>query len=270
MSRLADAVRDWTEGISCPWASLAAKVVVRPGGLVLVIGAPGALKSMFALNWALSMSAPSLYLTLDTSKQMQAVRVISNETGHSLHQVYSDMDDSGRRPDWVTWLEGFDEGSFMKMTSTPVTPVEVGDTVSAWTEYWGEVPVMTIVDDISKMKGVRDYQDYDEAVIELGRVAKKRNAVIMGIQHVNRDGEDATKRPRLRAMKYTGEYEAAYVLGLWRPQPMVLRVSVLKNRTGEDDPNGNVYAALHADAPHVLIREQTHAESLAPPTRSMA
>ena len=145
----------------------------------------------------------------------------------------------------------------MRMFDIPCFPNEVEDLMKAWSDYWGEVPAMTIVDDIEKLKGVKDYQSFGEMIVTLGNAAKSMNTVVFGIHHINRSGGSAAQRPKLRTMTYGGDYDASYVLGLWRPAAQTLRVSVLKNRTGEDDPNGTYYAELHVEATRAVIREKT-------------
>src|SRR4051812_20594528 len=86
-------------------------------------------------------------------------------------------------------------------------------------------------------------------------------------------GNDAQSRRRPVALfdaQYTGEYEAEVVLGVWRPVDNELRISILKNRNGEDDPAGQDYVSLYADPSRAIVRAKTYYEALPEGMRATA
>jgi predicted ATP-dependent serine protease len=224
-----------------------------PGTLLLVLGAPGALKSMLSLSWCLELDGPTRIVSLDTDPATQAGRTIARLTGRKTSEI---LETPESKAQWAGWLR--EQELKVRFLNTPIAAEDVGDLIAADKEYWGETPGLVVIDDVSKLRmKERGYQDFDTAMLELHRTARKYNTVLLGLHHLHRGGSSARTQPiSLHDGKYTGEYEAEIVLGMWRPEHNVLRVGVLKNRFGADDPTGKLYAELYADPANVEIRDR--------------
>lgn len=248
METLTRAFEDERPGLHIPWRNLAHLLQIPPGILVIVLGAPGALKSMFSLAWCLELDEPTRIISLDTDPRTQASRIIARGTGIPSAKILED------RPRWAPWLR--EQKLKLKVGIQPTSAIEVGEVIAADTEFWGKAPALVVVDDVSKLKMDRDYSSYDGAFLELHRAAKRHNTVVMAIHHLHRGDSSARTKPiRLTDGKYTGEYEAPIVLGLWRPQHNQLKVGILKNRFGPDDPEGLHPVDLYADPSICDIRD---------------
>jgi hypothetical protein len=254
VNNVADALADDRPGLDIPWPELKTRITARPGTLIMAIGAPGALKSMFSLSWALGLQdQPSRLISLDTNSATQGARIVGALTGTKTDDVFANG------PGWADWLRR--QPLMMRVTDRPVDPKQVGEIVAADREYWGIPPALVVIDDLKKLI-LKDYekQGLDAGLLELHRQAKKNGNVVLVLHHVVRKrsqdkgsgwGNDAQSRRRPVALfdaQYTGEYEAEIVLGVWRPVDNELRISILKNRNGEDDPAGQDYVSLYADA----------------------
>ena len=216
---------------------------------MIALGAPGALKSMLSLAWCLELDAPTRMISLDTDPATQAVRVIARLTGNETTKIWPD------KIRWAGWLR--EQTTKLRIHSDPVSVDEVDEIVTADTEYWGQAPGLVVIDDVSKLvMEERDYSGFDTAMLELHRIARRHKTVVLALHHLHRGDSSARTKPiKLSDGKYTGEYEAEIVLGLWRPAEHELKVGVLKNRFGNDDPTGGLVANLHCDPALVDIRD---------------
>jgi hypothetical protein len=249
---LVRALSDDRPSLHVPWGDLGRLIRPVPGTLMILLGAPGAMKSMLSLVWCLELGAPSRIISLDTDPLTQAARVVARLAGTTTKAV---LDDPGK---WAPWL--LEQKSQMRLLHEPVQAEEIGQIMEADAEFWGQVPALVVVDDVSKLKMKdRSYQDFDGAMLELHRAAKKHQTVVLALHHLHRgDSSNRTKPIRLSDGKYTGEYEAEIVLGAWRPSEKEMRVAVLKNRFGVDNPNGGLSVQLHADPATVDIRDHEY------------
>lgn len=268
MRAFSRALEDDRPGLWLPWEELRDQLRILPGNLVLVLGAPGALKSLFSLVWGHELARqgePVSLISLDTDPLTQAARLVAMEYRAEGHRITTNevMDTQTL---WPEWLE--DRRLRLSVIERPVSAEQIDEIITAHTEYWGRVPPLVIVDDVSKMRmEKRDYEGFDTAILELHRVARRHGTVVLGLHHVHRgDSSSRQKRVTLKDGKYTGEYEAEIMLGLWRPLTQshrpTLRVSVLKNRSGQDDPTGETFVSLYADPARAEIRDFTPAEGI--------
>jgi hypothetical protein len=249
---LVRALSDDRPSLSIPWTDLGRIIRPVPGTLMILLGAPGAMKSMLSLVWCLELGAPSRIISLDTDPLTQASRVVARLAHVSTKEV---LDDPGK---WAPWL--LEQKTLVRLLHEPIQASEVGEIMEADAEFWGQVPSLVVVDDVSKLKMKdRSYQDFDGAMLELHRAAKKHQTVVLALHHLHRgDSSNRNKPIRLSDGKYTGEYEAEIVLGVWRPTEYEMKVAILKNRSGADSANGGLAVDLHADPATVDIRDRQY------------
>lgn len=248
------ALEDERTGIPVPWDRLARlRVKPIPGTLVILLGAPGALKSTLSLAWAyhLMPAEPVLLISLDTDSKTQAARMVSLITGGAISWEEVSADPLP----WAEYLRMQDLP--LRVFDLPIAPEDISEVISACIEYWGRPPGLVIVDDVSKlwMKD-REYTGFDTALIDLQRAARRHGTVVLALHHVHSgDSMDRTKPVKLRDSKYTGQYIAEIILGVYRPTDDRLNVSVLKNRFAIDNPNGTLFVSLFADPAHAVIKD---------------
>jgi hypothetical protein len=255
---LIDALRDDSPHVEIPWEGLRRMIAPVPGNLILIAGAPGAGKSIFTLAWLLGIDRPTRLVSLDTDPLTQASRLVANLTGRTTSEVLS------RKGEWAAWLEQR-PGSLL-LTDRPPTPPQIGEILEADTMAWGEAPAYIAIDDVEKMRlGARGFTEWVGAYVEMHQQAKRHGSVVLGIHHMRAgDSRDYTLPPRRSDLQYAPDYEPEIVLGIWRPRPTLMRVSILKNRMGEDNPNGHLYCELRVDMSRCYIedvfgsRDQAH------------
>lgn len=212
MGTLTRAFEDQRPGLHIPWRNLAHLLRIPPGVLVIVLGAPGAMKSMLALSWCLELDEPTRIISLDTDPRTQASRIIARGTGIPSAKILED------RPRWAPWLR--EQKLKLKVGIQPTSAIEVGEVIAADTEFWGKAPVLVVVDDVSKLKMDRDYSSYDGAFLELHRAAKKHNTVVMAIHHLHRGDSGARVKPiKLSDGKYCVLMDTPVLCAdlTWRP-----------------------------------------------------
>lgn len=247
MRNLARALGDERPALHVPWEPLRRLITPYPGSLIILLGAPGAMKSMLALRWCLGLDEPTRLVSLDTDTATQAARIVAALNGMPTADVYED------RARWSEWLRR--QPLKLRVHDEPLTPVDIGELLSADTEFWGRSPGLVVVDDVSKLRMEdRGYSSFESAFVELHRIAKKHHTVVLALHHLHRgDSSNREKPVKLSDGKMTGEFEAPIVLGQWRPSEGRLHVGVLKNRFGEDSPTGQMYAELHVDPATVMV-----------------
>jgi hypothetical protein len=250
------ALADDRPPIEVPWPSLAAVLQPMPGSLIIIMASPGVGKSLLTLAWALRLAQrakPSEVISLDTPSKLQAARACAALWDVPVSEVLD------HPKDWIPHLAGLRYP--LRVLDTSINPREVDELLEADTIYFGEAPHLVVVDDLSKiLLNERGYEAYDEAFAILHRIARKHKTCIVALNHLRRSGGYDAKHPgttpvALADGRYTGEGEADYVLGLWRPNPDVLRVGILKNRNGTAHPEGHVWIDLPMDAARVQIRD---------------
>lgn len=212
---------------------------------MVVMGSPGIGKSLWALNLCLSVNAPSVLVSLDTDMTTQAIRACSILSGAPRRSVESQPEA------WAQYIER--KNLLCRMYDLQLKPQEMNDLVIAETEYWGVAPALVVVDNVANVVRETSYEAYRTVFSELQKVARLRGTVVVALHHVKRDSHSG--KLSLHSGQYSGEQEAELVLGLWRSQPHILEVGILKNRNGMADPEGNYAYPLSLDMKTLRLSE---------------
>lgn len=224
---------------------------------MVVLGSPGVGKSLFALNWALSVNEPSVLVSLDTDMTTQALRAASILSGASTASVQSFA---------MGWAQYLDRKNLLcRMYDLNLGTRDINDLVEAESEFWGRPPSLVFVDNVANIVKDTSYEAYRSTFLGLQAVARSHGVTVVALHHVKRDS--ASGRLSLHSGQYSGEQDAELVLGLWRSQGTdgslkpststsagnsVLNVGVLKNRHGVADPQGGLVRNLYLD--HETLR----------------
>lgn len=239
MRSLVRSLRSPRTSIPVPWTSLARLIAPRPGNLLIAQSAAGVGKSTFALAWAMGVGAPALYVSLDTDIYDQAVRTVAALTGRPTWEIAK----NGR--EWADWLER--QQLLVRITHQEPRIDEVLDLLMAEIEYWGEPPVITIVDNASNLLEKEESSvEYNRIFKALHAAAKKTRTCILALHHLKRQPKKGSACRRcgepepdvgttpvgLQDGLYAGDREVEILLGLWKPDPGHLTVGVIKNRMG--------------------------------------
>ena len=208
-------------------------------------------KSALALNWALGITSPSLLVSLDTDLTTQAIRAAAIHSGRPMTEVKT------APKAWSLYLER--QAERVRAYDISVTAKDLLGMVNAETEFWGVAPELTIIDNVANLVREGDYQEYRKLFVDLHRIARAGDTFILSLHHVNR-GSSPGSPLKLTDGQFSGEQEAEIVLGLWSPAEGFLNVSILKNRSGQADPTGQLYITLRFDHENMQIRDLTQSE----------
>ena len=237
--------------ITVPWPKLNQAVQLHTKELAIVAGAPGAGKSVFALNLAMSLREPALYLAYDSAPSiiLRSAALLLNEP---IAQVRDEMN-AGNREKVIVRMGGISDN--LLINSTPTGLEGISNRLEALTELLGKAPKVTIIDNVKNVRSERSASEvgfYDEVLPGLREIAEKHNTCMIALHHVTRRdgaGGDAhglgTKALKMTDLKYSGEHDSEHVLGLFHNHGMDrMFVQVLKQRDGEADPEGQLRVPL--------------------------
>jgi hypothetical protein len=189
---------------------------------------------------------------MDTSSRTQAARVVAALTGKPTSYALRER----------AWAADIIRKANLPISfyDQSVSAEDVDEMIQADQVWYGKTPSLVVVDDVRKLRKEADgeYEGFDHAFFDLHQLARKHDTVVVALHHINRKREGHGIYPvNLDDLKYGGDFEAEIVLGLWRPERSHLRIGILKNRSGEDDPAGGLYVDLDVDFEHAKITEKT-------------
>lgn len=263
MRDLSRSLRSSGTPVPVPWKHLEALIHPRTKDFMVVGAHEGVGKSTFALDWLIETGIHSLYVSLDTTLADHAIRVIAMSSGHDIQTLVRSYD---RNRDewldaWTPYLEGLPfKARFVDRSMGART---IGEVVIAETEYWGEPPLLTVVDNVGDLvEKEESAAEYGRIFRELHQVARENETCVMGLHHLRRkppsvgqkDEDDPMLKPvHLHDFLYAGGRAVQFALGLWRPHSDTMRVGVLKNRMGPASSSGRLFAELGFDPAHARL-----------------
>ncbi len=214
--------------------------------------APSAGKSVFAVNLALNLQEPVLYIAQDSPASVLA-RMAALDMGVSINDAFDLLrDNPGHVADR---LEG--RHPLLAIEAGACNLDRIDQLVWAATEWLGRSPAIVILDNLinTSVPG-HHHQDvgfYATALPRFQQLAISENLCFIALHHVTRRGNDAgrnvqglgTRRLNMTDLLYSGEREAEHVLGIYHDQnKTTINVQILKQRDGEADPEGDMEVRL--------------------------
>jgi len=239
--------------IPMPWPALDLKLKLHTKELSIVAGAPGAGKSVFALNVAMEMDDPVLYVAQDS-----APSVYARSAALALHMEIGTVYDQLREPD--TKAELIQELALEKQDlfihGGALTVDDIESRLIALKEVLGEAPKLVIIDNLIDLivpgHVHTDAGFYAASLNPLKQIAIKHNTCMLALHHVTRRGSETSNPHGLgtRALKmtdllYSGEREAEHVIGVFHNvEKSNMSIQILKQRDGDADPEGGLFVPL--------------------------
>jgi len=220
----------------------------------MVAGAPGSGKSVFAINMALALDTPVLYLAQDSPGSVMA-RVAALALGTPIQYVIDELRDP---EDKALLLEQLgDAYPELFIQSGAVTIEGIENRLEALTEVCGLAPPLVVIDNLMDTLVPGSHSEemafFATVLPQLKQMAIRHDVCMMALHHVTRSGGSygqdkhglGTMRLRMTDMRYSGEQVAEHVLGIYHNQQKdEMAVQILKQRDGDADPDGGMYVRL--------------------------
>jgi predicted ATP-dependent serine protease len=269
MSVLRAANRKASQPLPNPWPALANsrfEVQFLPAQFMMLAGATGVGKTFLALDAALKMDCPTLYLSCDSDETTMVVRTTAAITGHKQKQVREVM----RRGLFKEVYGDRLRNSNLKLDFDPSNPTmqDVAYILECYLELEGQYPKLIILDNLMNLESdsENDWSGMRRATKELHWLARKTKACVLVLHHTSQDFIGLV--PPLRAVQ--GKViQMAPVIFTVGYDGMYIYVCVAKNRFGPSDPEAkepikfivDLSRASIWDEPEMVRREREHGQA---------
>lgn len=250
MRTLAKAVKTLGHGgkhLTLPYEGLEKLVTLRTNELVVLAGAPGGGKSMFAVNLAMDLEVPVLYFAQDSPNSI-LTRLSAIAGGMEMARVASGMETEDGR-EWLAERLANVRPTLI-YNRDAVTLEDVERKIFAMREWLGINPPLIVIDNLLDMivEGSNPSESafYATALPRLKQLANKHDVTIMLLHHVKHgENETGTDPLKLSDLLFAGAREARHVWGIYRSIGNdFLYVQVLKQQDGNADAYGKLEAKL--------------------------
>ena len=236
--------------LALPWPSLSSIVKMHTKEIVIVGGAPGSGKSLIAINLAMNVTYPVLYIAQDTPASVVA-RMVSITNGWDLDKSMIHLSAGTDSTEIAQRMR--EHHSNIVIERRPVSVERVEGMLNALEEWHGEAPPLVVIDNLIDMRVEgsthADMSFFTKTLPELKFLANEKNTCIMLLHHVIRRGESnqagrGTAPLTLNDLYFAGEREARLVLGVYNNGEDTLHVQVLKQQDGRASADGNISVDL--------------------------
>jgi len=232
-----------------------ARVVPRRGWTHLLVGQPGAGKSLFALHYVVHQNIPTLYFSADTDEQTMSYRAAAMLTGDKVDQVERACLNGGVAY-YEEVLERLDNVRFVFDSAPSLDDIDLE--IGAFEEAWGCPPDLIVVDNLMNVLAEHDNEFAGmrmvmQAIHHLSRVTQ---AAIFVLHHTSEAAGNPHDPPARRDIQGKVSQLPELILGMAANSfTGEYKVACLKNRSGPYDPTGGTYEVLYADFSRMSIHE---------------
>ncbi len=238
--------------LTLPWVALNELVTVRTGELITMAGAPGGGKSTVAVNLAMMVNFPVLYLAQDSPHSVLG-RMAALGSGKTTRDAARTISSEHERDNLAESLEGTRPTLVINRGAVTLDAIE--HQVLALTEWLGKAPPLVIIDNLidtivpGQTHG--DMSFYTTALPTLKQMAIKLNFTCVLLHHVTRGGGRETSHARgtkgmsMNDLLFAGERESRHVWGVFHNHSSdEMYVQILKQQDGRADPDGGLKIGL--------------------------
>lgn len=247
-----------------------AGVHLRRSQVVLVVGRPGAGKSLFALHAALHSGVRTLYLSADTDSKTMTWRAAAALMGEPVNQVESMLGTSAEEMVEEALAE-VDVRVAFDWTSSP-TLHDIELEVAAAEETWGSYPGLIVVDSLYNVQvdAGDDYAGMRHTIAVMHDLARATGACVMVLHHasLNRSKEDEPAGMAAVLGQVTALPELVLSVMLDEEEEDTYRVAVVKNRSGAASSKGRKQIRLAVDVPRMTLYSTREEKRVAETRRS--
>lgn len=214
----------------------------RGGEITVVAGHSGAFKSGLVLYWIAHFGVSALYVSADMAQHTAITRLVAALSGDTTKNVRKGLD-RGAEDFYAEYVDDLP----VRFTFNPNPDfADIQAEVDAWVETWDEYPQVIVLDnlmDIVPSAGDSEWSGYKAVLLDAKTLARETGAAVFVMHHASEDGTDsrypAPKKKLLGKVSQTPEN----ILSIAK-EGNEFRVSVVKHRSGPDDPTGETYVTF--------------------------
>jgi predicted ATP-dependent serine protease len=209
---------------------------------MMIAGPPGGGKTFLALDAALKMNVPTLYLSCDSDELTMVTRAAAAVTGHRQRDVKETLRLGLFKEVYGKWLRN----SPLKIEFDPSNPTfqDIAYILEAYHEMEGQYPKLIILDNVMNLESDTDneWAGIRKASKDLHWLARKTKACLVALHHTSEpDAKYADKKqlaPPRSAIQGKISQMSPVILTV-DTDGALMWVAVVKNRFGQADKNAN-------------------------------
>jgi replicative DNA helicase len=220
------------------------------GGVVLVAGTPGSMKTMFILNLVDKMKIPTLYISNDSNEMTIVSRMLARRTKQDSRLM---RDKALRDPDWA--FRVLSDMDWVRWNFSPSPTLdEIEEEVMAFEELWGDLPHLVVVDILMKVDYVEDGGGTDESIVRyLDKLARETGACFVVACHTSENVEGNPCQPLRAVLNKISKIPIMVLTCAYKDG--VFFLCPAKNRDGTADATGNRHVTFLIDPSIATLEE---------------
>jgi hypothetical protein len=221
------------------------------GGLSLVAGTPGSMKTMLIGNLVDEMKIPTLYISNDSNEATIASRLIARRTKQDSRKMREKAKDN---PEWASRIISDMDWVKWNFSSSP-TLEEIEEEIQAFEELYGDAPHLVVVDVLMKVDYAEESEHgtHERIIQYLDHLGRTYSAHIMVACHTSENVPGTPCQPMAAILNKITKIPTM-VLTVAR-QDETLYVAPVKNRDGFSDSSGKTTVTLHVDPSTATVGE---------------
>lgn len=223
----------------------------RRGGVHLIAGTPGSMKTMLIINLVDEMKIPTLYISNDSNEMTIISRMLSRRT-----KVDSELTAERARtdPDWAFLT--LSDMDWVRWNFNPSPSLEeIEEEILAFEELWGDAPHLVVVDVLMKV----DYDEgspyaTDEGIVRfLDKLSRDSSACFIVAGHTSENEAGNPCQPLKAVLNKVSKLPVMVLTTAYSNG--ILYVAPVKNRDGFADPTGKTTVEFLIDPAIATIEE---------------
>ena len=222
-------------------------VQVCKGQLSLIVGPPGAGKSLLAMNYLVRANVPSLAFLLDIDQLSAAARFGSILTGDRFGQVKADIDSYGEPLSALRDLQ-------VQFHAQDMDDIRLQ--VDAYEQRYGLPPDLLVVDNLGNLTSAMDneWALLKALTLELDLLAREMQCAVIAAAHVT-DLESTAPAGRTKILGKISQYPRLILSVGFDPVTGEYKVSPVKNSSGPSDVSASHPITMYADPSRMYLGE---------------